>query len=168
MAYIQKYRNRFKSYVRSLIDDTANFLFNEDELDAIIERFTDRIPITTLVYSYNNKFKINCCCNDFIIDITVTDGEDNAVYLIDEWSSVIYFDANDPLNTAIAPTDGDSIEIKYWDVWFPQLMRELFNILSDKTSKLATSQSIGGTQLDTSKLSQTYYESACRWGSRCG
>lgn len=162
---ITRLKNRFRDYIKSLIDDDANLILKDDEIDAFIEKFANQIPTTANLTAYSNKFKQ--CCPEPVLDLSVVTGDDDAVYVLDEWSGMVYFDPDDVENTAVAPADGDTIAVKYTEVCLPELMRDLFNFLASKTAKLTISQSISGLSLNTMALSDAYYKQACIWGSRC-
>jgi len=167
MAIGQIIKNSFIDYVRLEINDKDGEVFADDELEGIIERFTDQIPSACNAACYGMKYKIDpCSLYAPIIDLEVTDGTDGAVYLLDEWSGTVYFDSSDPDCTADDPSDGETISVQYRYVDFSALMRELCIILSMNTTKLATIQKIAGLQIDTSKLSEMYAAQAVRWASR--
>ena len=166
MAIKQTKKNIFIDYIRLELNDRDGCVFPDDELEGIIERFTDQQPITCTASCYSLKYKVETCCPQPVRDLEITSGTDGAAYLIDEWSGTIYFDSDDPDNTAEDPADASTITVKYWCVDFSELMRELCIIISMNTTKLATIQTIAGLRIDTSQLSRMYAEQASRWASR--
>jgi hypothetical protein len=128
--------------------------------------------MTGTVTCYSLKYKLNVSCGAGypVRDVNLVSGYDaNGVYVIDEVGGAIYFDADDPLNTAANPADGTQIVISYWMVDVPCLMSELFFVLSSNHTKLATAQSVMGASIDTSKLATEFYNASVRWrAENCG
>jgi hypothetical protein len=153
-----------------MINDKDKLIFNDDELTSLIEKHTGTQPCTVNITGYSSKFKIgvcNCEGDTALRDISLVSGYDaNGVYKIDEMSGTIYRDEANPLDTGVAFVDGDTINVKYWDVCFPELMRELCNIIRQSSSKLTTIQSIAGLSINTSMLADQYWKDACYWGSK--
>lgn len=165
---IVRHKSLFRDYIRQLLGDADKLLFLDDELDGYIERYTAAQPSGGTVNAYSNKYKVNAGCGREypVKDITLVSGYDpGGVYVIDEVGGAIYFDAADPLNTGTAPADGSQMVIRYWDVQVPPLTSELFMVLSSNHTKLAASQSIAGTSIDTTQLAKQFYNTAVRW--RC-
>jgi hypothetical protein len=164
MAWTTTYKNIFIDYIRMLLSDKDKLIFSDDELEGIIERFTEQTPVTSNASVYGLKYKIEGCCSDPIKDLTVTSGDTGAVYLIDEWSGTIYLNTADP-DYALVGTP-NPITVEYWEVDINGLMRELCIIISNSTTKLATIQSIGGLSINSSQLSSEYNLQAQRWACR--
>jgi hypothetical protein len=165
---IHSHKSLFRNYIRQLLGDPDKLLFNDDELDGYIERYTDSTPVNTSVTCYSLKWKLNIACGGAypVSHISLVSGyHANGAYLIDELGGAIYFDKANPLNTAPDPADGSQINVSYWLVQVPPLMSELFMVLSSNHTKLAASQSIAGTSIDTTQLAKQFYNTAVRW--RC-
>ena len=165
-----RHKSLFRDYIRQLLGDQDKLLFLDDELDGYIERYTDAQPTTQTITCYSLKYKVNAGCHlDYPVRaISLISGYDaNGVYVIDEVGGVILFDDADPLNTAVDPVDGTQITIKYWSVCVPELMSELFMVLSSNHAKLTASQSIAGASMDLTQLSKAFYDSAVRWKAEC-
>jgi hypothetical protein len=93
----------------------------------------------------------------------VTTGEDGAVYVLDEQGGWVIFDPDAAENTAVAPTDGDTITVQYYSVNVPALFSAIFFTLSSNHAKLKLAHNIMGVQMDLKELSQSFYDAAVRW-----
>ena len=162
---ITRFKNRLIDHIRLTINDKDGLIFNDDELDSLIERFTDQVRSGSTTSFFSNKSKIGGCCCGPYKDITITSGDDEASYLIDEVSGTVWFDADDPDNLATAPADGSSISVTYWGIKFNEMMSEICFIISNSMTKLAVAQSISGFSIDSTQLSRQYWDMACRWAS---
>ena len=164
MAILQHKRKTYTEYIREVIGDKDSILFTTDELLSYLDKWSDRQLTTTDIRAENNKYYLSCCKrSNGVRDLQVTSGVDTAVYVIDEPASLVLFDANDPDNLAVAPTDGDTIEVSYYCVCTAKLISDLFMTLSSNHTKLVASQSIVGVQMDLKELSDAFYASAVRW-----
>lgn len=165
MAIIQRYRVRYIEYIRKIIGDEDQLLFSDDELKSSFDKWSCQTLTTTTARADNNRYKSCGCCGTGtpLWELAVSSGTDGAVYIIDEASATIWFDPDDPLNTAVAPVDGTTIEVTFYTINTPKLISELYLILSSNHAKLKLAHSILGVQMDLTKLSDSFYNQSIRW-----
>ena len=164
MAILQHYRTTYVDYIRSIIGDPDGLLFSTDELISYLDRWSSRTLSGATIRAENNKYYLNSCSSGMgVRDLEVTTGVDLAVYVIDEQAEVVLFDPDDPENTAVAPNDGDTIDVSYYEICTAKLVSDLFMTLSSNHTKLVAAQSIVGVSIDLTKLADAFYQQAVRW-----
>ena len=169
MAIEQHKRNRYIDYVRQVVGDTDGLLFSDDEMKSYIEKWTSTDLSTATPTASNSRYRVcGCASASPLYELTVTSGDDGAVYVIDEYAALVYFDPDDASNTAVAPVDGTNITVTYYDVNTNQLFVELFMVLSSNHAKLVMAQNIMGVEQDLRKLSDSFYKQAVRWAAEPG
>ena len=165
MAYEQHYRKRYIEYIREVIGDTDELLFNADELLSYIEKHIATQLTTINVTAYNSRYRINtgCYCGGPVYLLDITGGIADAVYILDEADGWIIFDSLDPENLAAAPTDGDTIEVAFYTINTSSLLSEIFFVLSSNHTKLVSAQNIAGMSMNLTQLADAFYAQSVRW-----
>ena len=166
MAWKSHYRKRYTEYIREVLGDKERDAFDTDEMLSYVEGWIANTLTTTNIQAYNSRYHISQCGRGkgvYLLQITV--GIDDAVYIIDEQTGLIIFDPDDPLNTAIAPVDGSSITVSYYETDTPELLSELFMVWSSNHVKLRSYQSIMGVKMDLKELSDGFYNQSIRWSN---
>lgn len=164
MPWTQHKRRRYIDYIRQTIGDPDKLLFTDDELKSHIEKWTRTDLTTSTPTASNERYRIRgCSCGDPIYELNVSTGVDDAVYVLDEYAGLVFFDAVDPDNAAASPVDGSQITVQFYTVNSKQLFSELFMVLSSNHAKLKLAHNIMGVQMDLKELSTSFYDQAVRW-----
>lgn len=170
MAITEHIRVRYIDHIRTIIGDTDKVLFTDDELKSYFDKHSSSSKYDATVTAYDNRYRLSgCgCCGGpvWLLRIDDTSAPDGAVYIIDEAAGTIWFDEDDPDNTATAPTDGDTLDVTYWQMNTKDLVVELFFILSSNHAKLVSAQNIAGIDMDLTQLSNSFYNQAVRWAAQ--
>ena len=162
---ITRYRSNYTDMIRKFIGDTDKILFTEDELESYIARWrVPKIPFRINMMCFDLIYSTGGC-NDPYWNMTIINGDDDAVYIIDEISGTVEFDAFDPDNTATPPVNGSTIQVQVYTIQTNRLVSELFMVLSSNHTKLAMAQSHLGVSMDLTQLSDSFYKSAVRWAA---
>lgn len=166
MTFKQHYRRKYIDYIRQTIGDADELLFTEDELKSHIEKWTGTNITTMSPTASNSRYRVQgCTCGAPMYMLIVTTGVDDAVYIIDEYAGLIFYDPKDPDNSAAVPADGSQITVQFYAVNTNQLISELFFILSSNHTKLVISHNIMGVQMDLKALADAFYDQSVRWAA---